>query len=95
MCSAEAMATGIPVVASRVGGIPNVVQDGVSGILVEPGDARELAGAIRQFFEDPQLRNTYGVRGSQIAEQRWKPSVIARQTVDVYRKAASTQNGSQ
>jgi glycosyltransferase involved in cell wall biosynthesis len=94
MCSAEAMACGIPVVASRVGGIPNVVRDGESGTLVEPGDARGLAEAIRRFLEDPQRRKTYGEQGRQIAEKRWRPTVIAAQTVDVYRQAASAENRS-
>lgn len=48
--AAEAMAVGTPVVATRVGGIPEVVQDGVSGRLVEPGDPRALADAVREVL---------------------------------------------
>ena len=51
----EAMAAGCPIVATRVGGVPELVQHGVTGLLVAPGDVRELAEALRQVLEDPEL----------------------------------------
>ncbi len=67
----EAMAAGRPVVASRVGGLPEVVEDGVSGILVPPGDARALADAIGRLLDDPALRARMGEAGRRIAAGRF------------------------
>jgi glycosyltransferase involved in cell wall biosynthesis len=52
----ESLAVGTPVIATRVGGVPEVVEDGVNGLLVPPGDVEALAGAIRRFAADPELR---------------------------------------
>jgi colanic acid/amylovoran biosynthesis glycosyltransferase len=52
----EAMASGVPVVASGLSGIPELVEDGVSGLLVPPGDPRALAQALRRLHGDPELR---------------------------------------
>ncbi len=54
----EALAAGTPVIATAVGGVAEVVRDGVNGLLVAPGDAEALAAAIRRFLTDPGLRET-------------------------------------
>jgi glycosyltransferase involved in cell wall biosynthesis len=59
----EALAEGTPVVASRVGGIPEVVEDGRSGLLVPPHDVAALAGAIRRLWTDPTLARRLGATG--------------------------------
>lgn len=53
----EALALGVPVVATAVGGVPEVVRDGVNGLLVPPGDAQALAGALRRVADDRELRD--------------------------------------
>ena len=58
----EAMASGLPVVASRLSGIPELVEDGVSGLLVEPGDVDGLAAALREL-RDPRRRAALGAAG--------------------------------
>jgi glycosyltransferase involved in cell wall biosynthesis len=70
----EAEAMEIPVVASRVGGVPEVVLDGESGILVEPGDSEQLAQAILTLIENPALRRQMGKRGRMhvLANYRWE-----------------------
>jgi glycosyltransferase involved in cell wall biosynthesis len=59
----EAMATGLPVVASRLSGIPELVTDGVDGLLVAPGDAAALADALARLAADPRLRARLGTAG--------------------------------
>jgi len=59
----EAMSAGVPVVASRLSGIPELVEDGVSGLLVPPGDAPALADAIRRLHDDPSLRRRLAAAG--------------------------------
>jgi sugar transferase (PEP-CTERM/EpsH1 system associated) len=59
----EAMAIGLPVVATRVGGVPNIVQDNVTGTLVEPGNLASLTAAIERYVSDPNLRAAHGQAG--------------------------------
>jgi glycosyltransferase involved in cell wall biosynthesis len=61
--SVEAMASGIPVIASRIGGLPYTVVDGVTGLLFEPGDAADLARQIARLLDDPPLRRRMGLAG--------------------------------
>ena len=56
----EAMATGLPVVSTRIGGAVDVVVDGENGLLVEPGDAGRLAKEIARLLRDPSLRRKMG-----------------------------------
>jgi glycosyltransferase involved in cell wall biosynthesis len=59
----EAMSSGLAVVASELSGIPELVKDGVTGLLVPPGDARALAAALRRLDEDPAMRARLGAGG--------------------------------
>lgn len=59
----EAMASGLPVVASRISGIPELVEHGVTGLLVAPRDAEALADAVRQLVENPELARRMGQAG--------------------------------
>lgn len=61
----EAMARGIPVVATHVGGIGELVENGVNGLLVPAGDARELADSLHRILSDPEFARTIGARGVQ------------------------------
>ena len=73
----EAMVRGIPVVASRVGGLPALVEDGVTGFLVTPGDVAALTACIRRLAEDPALRASLGDRSRRAMERHRWPNVIA------------------
>jgi glycosyltransferase involved in cell wall biosynthesis len=78
LVAVEAMRSGVPVVASRIGGLPEVVVDGSNGILVTPGNTAELRAAIRRLDGDASLRQTMGASGRLLAEQFSAEAVTAR-----------------
>lgn len=67
----EAMVCGLPVVATRVGSVPELVEDGVTGILVPAGDPDALARAVRRLVADPELRAAMGAAGRRTALDRF------------------------
>jgi len=80
----EAMNHGTPVIASRVGGIPDIVEDGVSGLLVPPGDADALAAALRRLRDDPVLARRLGEAGRRRLREQFSWPAIVRRWLDVY-----------
>jgi colanic acid/amylovoran biosynthesis glycosyltransferase len=68
---AEAMACGLPVVSSAIAGIPEMVQDGVTGRLVAPNDVSALANAMKEFLADQQRAREFGIRGRQVAQEKF------------------------
>ncbi len=82
----EAMAAGLPVVATAVGGVPEAVVDGVNGILVPPRQPKALAHAIVRLVVDPDMARTMGVAGRARAEKMFDAKVMAEKTVNVYRR---------
>jgi len=86
LVAVEAQACGTPVVAAAVGGLPTVVRDGVSGLLVESHDADDYAAAIRRIVEQPALRESMARAAvEQAATFAWERTADA--TVEVYRQA--------
>jgi L-malate glycosyltransferase len=81
----EAMATGTPVVATRVGGIPDMIQDGTNGRLVDCGDDKQLTDVIVSLLMENDQRKKLGDAGKQSA-LRYLPEKIARQHLDVYNR---------
>lgn len=67
----EAMASGLPVVTTAVGGLETVVENGVSGYVVPPGDAEALEGRLQELVRDPVRRARFGAHGRRIAEERF------------------------
>ncbi|HET8872328.1 MAG TPA: glycosyltransferase, partial [Gaiellaceae bacterium] len=80
----EAMAAGLPVVSSRVGGVPELVVDGETGILVRPGDASALAAALSGLITDPAKRRSLGAAGRARAEERFDLEPFRRAHVELY-----------
>lgn len=84
MALLEAMAAGRAVVASRVGGIPEVIHDGVEGFLVEPKDVQGFAGKCLQLIEAPDLANEVGLAARKRVEQRFSARGMAQQVTSLY-----------
>jgi len=82
----EAMAAGVPVVAARAGGIPHIVDDHETGLLVEPGSAEALAAALRRVIGDEALGQRLARAGRREAE-RWSWTASAERLVEFYRQA--------
>lgn len=79
----EAMAAGVPVVTTRIAGISELVEDGVSGYLVPPGNQEVLGDAIAKLIADPALRNTFGQAGRAKVEQEFNVHTEAGRLYDI------------
>ncbi len=89
---AEAMASARPVIATRVCGVPDMVEDGLSGLLVDYGDVDGMAAALVRILRDRELRVRMGRNGRVLAEQRFGVDVVARNTRQVYHRVAATSS---
>lgn len=82
----EALAASRACVASRVGGIGDIVKDGYSGLLVEPGDSRAIGDAIIRLLGDEHLREAMGERGAQVVRERFTLDAMADKMISLYTK---------
>ena len=80
----EAMATGLPVVGTRVGGIPEVVADGVTGQVVPARDPRALAQAIARYVKQPELAARHGKAGLERVMQKYSMAAMLNAYLDMY-----------
>ncbi|MDW8106406.1 MAG: glycosyltransferase [Armatimonadota bacterium] len=74
----EAMAAGLPVVATAVGGVPELVEEGITGLLVPSEDIAALTQALQRLVDDPDLRATMGSHARRIAQERFDARVMTR-----------------
>jgi L-malate glycosyltransferase len=86
----EAQAAGKPVVAYRVGGLPEVVNDGSDGMLIAPGEQSAFARALVQLLADPGLRDAYG-RAAAVSVERFGVARHVEALLDLYREAAPAE----
>jgi glycosyltransferase involved in cell wall biosynthesis len=89
----ESLLLGKPVVASSVGGLPEIVEDGVSGLIVPPRDSRALTRAILSLLNDPGSTRRMGQRGQQTAADRFTVSRMMSQYEQYYHRALQDRNG--
>jgi glycosyltransferase involved in cell wall biosynthesis len=83
IASLEAMAMGLPVVVSAVGGIPEIVESGGSGYLIPPGDGAQLGDAASALLADPARTRALGARGRTLVEERYDARKTADRLVDL------------
>lgn len=90
---AEAMAAGVPVVASNRCGMPYMVEQGETGYLVDPDDHGEIADSLNHLLSDCALRTRMGAKAREVAAQKFHPDLVAQRTLLVYEAAiAGHQN---
>ena len=88
----EAMAVGCPVVATQVGGVPEMVRDSVTGFVVPLRDSEALAEAMCRLLDDDALRRSMGEQGRKEALERFPPAAVAEKTLAVYRRVLDGSN---
>lgn len=82
----EAMAAGVPVIASRVGGIPDLIDGTTTGLFCVPNDPESLRSGVRRLLKDHLLAESLATSARREAMQRFDPLVIARQHLEIYRE---------
>ncbi|MEA2082273.1 MAG: glycosyltransferase family 4 protein, partial [Elusimicrobiota bacterium] len=87
----DAMASGCAVIASNVGGIPEIIEDSVNGFLFKAGDEAALSGKIIKLASDAGLRKTFAAEGKKTAE-KFSTGKTAEGTLTVYRKVLNERN---
>lgn len=87
----EAMAAGLPVVASRISGNEDIIDEGVSGLMVEAGDAAQLAAALRRLAADPDLARRLGEAARRMVERRFGLPAVVAALEAVYRPAPQAE----
>lgn len=81
----EAMAAGVPVIASNVGGIPELISDGVTGSLVPARDSKRLAKAILDLLNNPKKRQQFGQAAYETISARFKQDAMVNQIAEIYK----------
>jgi L-malate glycosyltransferase len=89
----EASACGVPVVASRVGGVPEAVIEGETGLLVPPADSSALADACGRLVTEPRLAVELGRRGRVFVTERFRKEVVARRMGALYERLLASDSG--
>ena len=91
----EAAAAGVPVVASRVGGIPDLIEHEVNGLLFDPEDAGSIRETVRKALADRRLSESLAKTGQRMARERFHPVAVAEQHLTVYREVLSSRGDPQ
>jgi len=89
----EAMAAGVPVVAAKVGGVPDLIEDGKTGLFCDPLDAASMSGAVERLLAQPPLARTLAAEANRRARERFHPLVVARRHLEIYREILARKNG--
>jgi len=90
----EYMQAAKPVVATRVGGVPDMVEDGVTGLLVEPRDSEALAAALSELIQEPERATKMGEAGRERQQREFSLDAMARRVGDLYEELYAAKRDS-
>ncbi len=93
MAVLEAMAAGVPVVAARVGGVPELIEDGRTGLLCEPLDGASMRRAVERVLASPVIASEIAAQARARARERFQPEAIAQRHAEVYALALTGHGG--
>lgn len=82
----EAMFHGLPIICSRIGGLPEIVEEGINGLLYEPGNEAELTANIQTLLQNPELCKKLGEAGRQKVREKYDADRLLDQLLEIYRK---------
>lgn len=85
----EAQASGVPVVATKVGGVIDIIEDGKNGLLVPPADPKSMADAVMRIFKDVDLAKELAENAYALVKEKYSVELMVKNTLDVYRDALS------
>lgn len=83
----ESMAHGRPVICSNIGGLSEIIEDGKTGLLFEPGNARQLAQKVRYLWNNPQLCRRMGLRAQDVVRKQYSKELYYQRLIDLYHQA--------
>jgi glycosyltransferase involved in cell wall biosynthesis len=89
----QAAACKLPLIASRAGGMPEIVRDELNGLLIEPGDLAGLKRALKRLIDEPDTRKQFGQAGRQLVEQEFSIQQMVEGNLAVYRDLTSSGKG--
>lgn len=89
----EAMSHGLPLICSRIGGLPEIVENGVNGLLYEPGNADELAARIQMLWQDTALCEKLGNAGRNKVREEYAPENLMNRLMGIYEKVIKQVKG--
>ena len=85
----EAMAAGVPVIAAKVGGVPDLVDEGKTGIFCDPNEPESMRGAIARVLTNISAAREMASRAKVRAREKFHPKVIAQRHIEIYREVLS------
>lgn len=91
MALLEAMAAGVPVVAAKVGGIPELVEENVSGTFCDPTDPESMRNAVARTLENSEQAQSMAERAKFSAQERYHPEIIAKRHLEIYREVLGSK----